>query len=77
LPVGATAHLRVTTVDVVHGMRIPDTNVNAMIIPGQVTDVTVTFDEAKDYSIICHEYCGIGHHNMGGVFHIVDEESTP
>jgi cytochrome c oxidase subunit 2 len=77
LPAGATVQLTVTSVDVVHGMRIPDTNVNAMIIPGQVTEVTLTFDDPGEYSLICHEYCGIGHHNMGGRFTIVDEETNP
>jgi len=71
LPVGATAHFTVTSTDVVHGFRIPDTNANAMIIPGQVTEVSVTFDEPGLHSLICHEYCGIQHHVMGGRINVI------
>jgi cytochrome c oxidase subunit 2 len=31
-----------------------------------VTRVVYTFDEPGEHLIICHEYCGIGHHNMWG-----------
>ena len=40
--------------------------VNAMVIPGQITRITGTFDEPGEYNIVCHEYCGIGHHGMWG-----------
>ncbi len=67
MPVGAEVTFTVTSVDVIHGFLVPDTQANAMVIPGQITEVTQTFDEAGVYSLICHEYCGIGHHNMGGL----------
>jgi cytochrome c oxidase subunit II len=70
LPVGATAHFRIASVDVVHGFKIPDTNANAMIIPGQVTELQVTFHEPGPRSVICHEYCGIQHHIMGGIINV-------
>jgi cytochrome c oxidase subunit II len=67
VPAGSEVKLISTSVDVIHGIRIPDTNVNVMIIPGQISEVDVTFDEPGTYSLICHEYCGIGHHGMGGL----------
>lgn len=66
VPEGAEVTFIVTSLDVIHGMRIPTTNVNAMIIPGQITKVTATMHEKGVHSIICHEYCGIGHQTMGG-----------
>lgn len=66
VPEGAEVTFIVTSTDVVHGLLVPDTQLNAMVIPGQITQVDATFDEAGLYSVICHEYCGIGHHNMGG-----------
>ncbi len=66
LPVGATAHFHLTSIDVVHGFRVPGTNANSMIIPGQISEFEVTFDKAGQHSMICHEYCGIQHHTMGG-----------
>ncbi|HEY8448142.1 MAG TPA: cytochrome c oxidase subunit II [Thermomicrobiales bacterium] len=64
VPVGANVTFKVTSTDVIHGFMIERTDVNAMIIPGQVTEVSYTFDKPGEYLIICHEYCGTGHHTM-------------
>jgi cytochrome c oxidase subunit 2 len=42
-----------------------------MVIPGQITRVTQTFDEPGEYKFVCHEFCGlaneqVGHHSMFG-----------
>ena len=66
VPVGATVHFRVTSPDVVHGIAIPQTNVNMMVVPGHVTDFTYTFKEPGEYLLLCNEYCGVGHHVMMG-----------
>jgi cytochrome c oxidase subunit 2 len=66
VPAGSEVTFRVTSADVIHGFFIENTQVNAMVIPGQITEVTQKFDEAGEYLLICHEYCGIGHHNMWG-----------
>ncbi len=67
VPAGSTVHFKVTSADVIHGFYIRDVLVNSMVIPGQVTEVTAHFDEAGDYQILCHEYCGIGHHLMAAM----------
>jgi cytochrome c oxidase subunit 2 len=64
VPVGSTITFKVTSADVIHGFLIEKTDVNAMVIPGQITKVTHTFDKPGEYLIICHEYCGTGHHTM-------------
>lgn len=74
LPAGAQITFRVTSVDVLHGFSVEGTRINAMLIPGQVTEVTYTFDEPGEHLIICHEYCGIGHHNMYGTIRVVPPE---
>ena len=71
VPKGAEVTFIITSRDVIHGWLVPDTTMNAMIIPGQVTEVTYTFDEPGEYKFICHEFCGlandqIGHHSMFG-----------
>jgi cytochrome c oxidase subunit 2 len=66
VPAGARVDFIVTTVDVVHGFSIEDALVNGMILPGQVTRITHTFDEPREHLIVCHEYCGFGHHAMFG-----------
>lgn len=66
VPADAEVTFTVTSQDVIHGFMIPETQVNAMVIPGHITRVTYTFDEAGEHNIICHEFCGIGHHGMFG-----------
>ncbi len=66
VPAGSTVTFYVTSKDIQHGFKIQGTNVNMMIIPGQVSTLTATFDEPGEYNIICHEYCGVNHHTMFG-----------
>ncbi len=66
IPAGSEVTFRVASTDVIHGFLIENTQINAMIIPGQITEVTQTFDDPGEYLLICHEYCGIGHHTMWG-----------
>ena len=64
VPAEAEVTFKVTSVDVIHGFMIPNTPVNAMLIPGHVTEVTYEFDEPGEHNVVCHEFCGIGHHTM-------------
>lgn len=66
IPAGSTITFYVTSQDVMHGFKLQKTNMNIMILPGQVSRVTVTLDEPGTYDFICHEYCGIAHHTMYG-----------
>jgi cytochrome c oxidase subunit 2 len=66
VPEGSTVDFRVVSPDVVHGFRINGTNVNAMVLPGEVTRVEHTFAEPGEYLLVCHEYCGIAHQAMFG-----------
>jgi cytochrome c oxidase subunit 2 len=66
VPVGSQVTFYVTSKDVQHGFKIQDTNVNMQIVPGQVSKLTVTFDEPGEFQYICTEYCGAGHGAMFG-----------
>ena len=66
VPAGSTVHFWATSKDVVHGLLIPHTNVNVMLLPGQVAHAQARFDTPGEYLIVCHEYCGIAHHTMAG-----------
>ena len=74
VPAGSTVTFYVTSSDVIHGFEVVGTNVNAMVIPGQVSAFTVEFDPADEpvtYGIVCNEYCGAGHHVMEGQLVVV------
>lgn len=66
VPVGSTVTFNLTSRDVIHGFRLDGTNVNMMVLPGEVSRLTATFDEPGEYNFVCHEYCGVGHHTMYG-----------
>ncbi|MFB6080200.1 MAG: cytochrome c oxidase subunit II [Haloferacaceae archaeon] len=66
VPAGSTVTFHLTSADVVHGFEVVGTNVNMMVIPGQITEATVRFEKPDQYDIECNEYCGAGHHTMIG-----------
>lgn len=61
---GSTLDIYLSSVDVTHGFQIAGTNVNLMAVPGTVNYAQAKFDKVGRYRIVCHEYCGSGHHNM-------------
>ena len=71
VPRDSTVTFYVTSSDVIHGFEVVGTNVNAMVIPGQVTKMTVEFDGPTSYGVVCNEYCGSGHHTMAGTIEVV------
>ncbi|MFX3673581.1 MAG: cytochrome c oxidase subunit II [Paenisporosarcina sp.] len=64
VPVGKEIIFKLTSTDVVHSFTIDNTKVNMMVVPGQVTTKSYTFDKPGKYLILCNEYCGSGHHFM-------------
>ncbi len=66
IPVGSTVSFYVTSSDVQHGFKIENKNANFMVIPGQVSKLTIKFDKPGTYNFICTEYCGVGHAAMYG-----------
>src|SRR5437016_3471325 len=64
VPVGTLVRFRLTSPDVTHGFIIADTNANAMIVPGFVSEIATRFDQIGEYKMPCHEFCGFGHHGM-------------
>jgi len=66
IPAGSQITFYVTARDVQHGFLVEKTNINMMVLPGQISTLTAKFDEPGTYNFICHEYCGINHHTMWG-----------
>jgi len=76
VPAGADITFTATTVDVLHGFNIEGTRLNMMLIPGQISRNQYRFKEPGEHLLICHEYCGLGHHLMYGKV-IVHPAGTP
>jgi cytochrome c oxidase subunit II len=66
VPANRPVTFRLTSSDVLHGLQVAGTNVNAMAVPGYVSQLTYTFRQPGEYLITCHEYCGLVHHAMVG-----------
>jgi cytochrome c oxidase subunit 2 len=75
VPSGRPIRFRMTSADVTHGFMVSGTNANTMLVPGYISQFTTTFDKPGDYLVVCHEFCGIGHHSMYARI-IVGESST-
>jgi len=73
VPAGSEVTFYVTSPDVIHGFSVAGTNLNTMVIPGQVAQFTTRFDEPGEHGIVCHEYCGAAHHTMAGTIEVVPQ----
>lgn len=66
IPAGAQVTFILSSKDVIHGFKVENMPINVMVVPGQISRVKATFNRPGEYLIICHEYCGGGHHVMAG-----------
>lgn len=75
LPADTPVTFRLASVDVLHGMHVPMTNMSTMIVPGYVAEITTTFPKPGDYPMLCNEYCGMGHDHMWSKMTVVAKEN--
>ncbi|MBV6492211.1 MAG: hypothetical protein LDLANPLL_00202 [Turneriella sp.] len=72
IPKGTLVEFHVTSVDVNHDFAIYDSAhriiAQTQAMPHYTNRLQVKFDEAADYSVLCLEYCGLGHHKMRSKF---------
>ena len=75
---GEPLHLRLTSDDVVHGFAVGQMDVEAVdIMPGKVTDVTLTFDKSGTYTFYCTRWCGVNHWRMRGTIEVSGSDAEP
>lgn len=66
LRVGQTYRLHLSSVDLQHGFSLQPLNMNFQVMPGYDHVLTISPTRAGEYTIVCNEFCGIGHHAMIG-----------
>jgi cytochrome c oxidase subunit 2 len=74
VPAETTLTFRWVSMDVLHGVHIPMTNMSTMIVPGYVAEVTTTFPKPGEYPLLCNEYCGLGHNHMWSNISVIAKE---
>ncbi len=72
VPAGREIIFNITSEDVFHSFGIPDLNVKADAIPGQLSTTYIIVPQPGTYQIRCYELCGSGHSFMTGELHVVD-----
>lgn len=63
---GQTYRLHISSMDLQHGFSLQPLNMNFQILPGYDHVLTLSPTSSGEFSIICNEFCGIGHHAMTG-----------
>lgn len=72
IPKGKKVIFKVASTDVTHSFSIVNTNVNMMVVPGQINTKEYTFEKTGQYLVLCNEYCGTGHHFMKTTIEVID-----
>ncbi len=71
---GQTYRLHMSSLDWQHGFSLQPQNINIQVHPGYEMIVTITPTETGEFTIVCNEYCGIGHHQMIGKIRVVERK---
>jgi cytochrome c oxidase subunit II len=71
---GHKVEFRLTSADVNHGFAIYDDRDRFVgqiqVVPGEAQTLVHTFERPGRYSILCFEFCGVGHHLMQASFEV-------
>lgn len=74
VPAETKITFRWVSMDVLHGVHIPMTNMSTMIVPGYVAQITTSFPKPGEYPVLCNEYCGLGHNHMWSNISVIAKE---
>jgi cytochrome c oxidase subunit 2 len=70
---GETYRFLLSSADVEHGFSLQPDNVNFQVLPGYILATEMTPHKSGRFTIICNEFCGLGHHQMVGRIDVVPQ----
>jgi cytochrome c oxidase subunit 2 len=65
-PAGRDVPLHLSSLDLKHGFSLQPLNMNFQVLPGYDHVLTITPTSKGEFTIVCNEFCGIGHDKMIG-----------
>jgi len=75
---GKPLRLKFTSDDVVHGFAVGQMDMQSVdVLPGKVTDITLTFDKPGFYTFYCTRWCGLNHWRMRGTIEVTGASTSP
>ena len=69
---GETYRLHLSSIDWQHGFSLQPVNINLQVHPGYEMVVELEPSASGEYTVVCNEFCGLGHHLMVGKIYVVD-----
>jgi cytochrome c oxidase subunit II len=69
---GETYRLHLSSADFQHGLSLQPINLNLMALPGYDYVINLTPTTSGEFSLVCNEYCFLGHHLMVGKLIVTD-----
>jgi cytochrome c oxidase subunit II len=69
---GQATVLAITSVDFVHGFKVPALGIRTDLVPGAVTRVTIKALAPGRYDFLCDNFCGGGHEEMSGTIVVTE-----
>lgn len=63
---GETYRIHMSSMDLMHGFSLQPLNMNFQVSPGYDHVLTMTPTSSGEFTIVCNEFCGIGHERMIG-----------
>jgi cytochrome c oxidase subunit 2 len=73
LPAGRQVEFRLTALDVIHSLWVPEFRQKQDAVPGEVTRVAITPTEPGEHALVCTELCGLGHALMRAPTIVMEE----
>jgi cytochrome c oxidase subunit 2 len=70
---GATYRLHISSLDVQHGFSLQPVNINLQVIPGYDYVATIVPTTSGEFTIVCNEFCSVGHHTMAGKMIVIEK----
>ena len=71
VPVDTPIRLEMTSQDVLHSFYVPEFRIKHDVIPNRYSYVWFEAPREGTYQVLCTEYCGTSHSNMGARIHVV------